>query len=388
MSIAVFDILQLSIFNKFSLIAGNRGLNNTVRSVNVLDFEFDLMKDPTHPRCRFDKDGFVVTSFLFAKESPQDIIKTVEWLIEDGVSGLAIRDVYFKTLGQEITDLADREGFPIFIFDKSAGPIEKIVMLIDERIKQSESIEEKETKLKNLVNQKLPPAEVRKIALELNPKFEDNCFAVFVQAKQRLSNIYIRHKIGQLRHRLADRNGLFGYDNGFMIIVTSNNQFPGNINKTAERILYDYGFQEDEYYAAISSSHTLINELDLCISESQYAMQYCKLTGNEIISFNEIGIYQVIFPYLDDIWFHNFYQQIMMPILEHDAKYNSELLKTAEKYIRQSGNINLTSEKLALHQNSVRYRLSKIKDICNINERADFYEQLSVAIKLHSIYNK
>ena len=144
------------------------------------------MKDPTHPRCRFDKDGFVVTSFLFAKESPQDIIKTVEWLIEDGVSGLAIRDVYFKTLGQEITDLADREGFPIFIFDKSAGPIEKIVMLIDERIKQSESIEEKETKLKNLVNQKLPPAEVRKIALELNPKFEDNCFAVFVQAKQRL----------------------------------------------------------------------------------------------------------------------------------------------------------------------------------------------------------
>lgn len=130
MSIAVFDILQLSIFNKFSLIAGNRGLNNTVRSVNVLDFEFDLMKDPMHPRCRFDKDGFVVTSFLFAKESPQDIIKTVEWLIEDGVSGLAIRDVYFKTLGQEITDLADREGFPIFIFDKSAGPIEKIVMLI------------------------------------------------------------------------------------------------------------------------------------------------------------------------------------------------------------------------------------------------------------------
>ena len=108
MSIAVFDILQLSIFNKFSLIAGNRGLNNTVRSVNVLDFEFDLMKDPTHPRCRFDKDGFVVTSFLFAKESPQDIIKTVEWLIEDGVSGLAIRDVYFKTLGQEITDLCDR----------------------------------------------------------------------------------------------------------------------------------------------------------------------------------------------------------------------------------------------------------------------------------------
>ena len=390
MGIAIYDILQLSIFNKFNLIAGNQGLTNNVRKVNVLDYEFDLAKKQGHNRCHFDQDSFVVTSMLFAKDDPGEIMNAVRYLIEDRASGLAIKNIYYQELSKEVTDLADKEGFPIFIFDVSAGPIEKIVTLINDRIRESESMEIREAKLKLLTERRTDPMAVKTIALELNPRFLEHCCAVYLKSRQHFTNAHLRHQIDYSRNYLPKNSDLFSFQGGLLVILTAEQPFDcGTIPKKINQCLYQCGIDQEKYYVAASTPHAYLSELDLCICEALYTMEYCELMQKSQENFSGLGIYQIIFPHLNDIWFFNFYHKIIPPILEYDEKYNGELLRTAQTFIRWSGNVGQTSQELMVHKNSIRYRLHKIQELCGLGaEHQDFYETLSMAIKLHLIFGE
>ncbi len=388
MGVAVFDILQLSTFSKFNLIAGNRGLNNPVKKVNVLDYEFDLAKRSGHKRCKFDKESFIVTSMLFAKDDPGEILKAVEYLIEDQASGLAIKNIYYDGLGKDVIDYADKMNFPILIFDKSSGPIENIVTQIANRIKESESLEAQEIKLQTLAERNVCASMVRSMAMELNSLFEENCFSIFCRPKTYLSDTHLQYQIGYAKRFLDKYSSVFHYKDGILFIITAS-EFKAKREALISQILCRCGIKKDEFHIAVSSFHDQLSELDLCICESMYAMQFGEISGRDYSAFEDLGIYQVIFPHLKDIWYYKFYQKTILPVLEYDAKYNSSLLPTAEEYIRQNGNIKVTAEKLILHENTIRYRLNKIKEIWNIDQQnGGFYEQLSVAMKLYPIYNK
>lgn len=390
MGIAVYDILQLSIFNKFNLIAGNQGLTNRVRNVNVLDYEFDLAKKSERTRCHFDKDSFVVSSMLFAKDDPGEILNAVRYLIEDQASGLAIKNIYYSDLSKDVTNLADREGFPIFIFDASVGPIEKIVTLINDRIRESESLEIKEAKLRQLFDRRMDPVAVKAVALDLNARFQNYCCGIYLKPRQFFAGVHLQYQIEWARNHLPKYCDIFTFQEGLILILTSDQPFnESSVNKQAARYLYECGIEQEQFYVALSMPHEHLSELDSCICESIYAMEYCELTGNSWSTFSDLGIYQIIFPHLYDCWFFDYCQRIINPILEYDQKYNSELMETARAFIHCQGNVGQASTQLLMHKNSIRYRLGKIRDICGFNcENRDFYEELALAVKLHDIYRK
>lgn len=390
MGIAVYDILQLSIFSKFNLIAGNQGLTRNVSAVNVLDYEFDLAKKAGHRRCHFDRDSFVVSSMLFAKDDPGEIVNAVRYLIEDHASGLAIKNIYYQDLSREVTDLADRMGFPIFIFDASAGPIEKIVTLINDRIRESESLEMKEAKLQLLAERRMDPAAVRAMALELNPKFLPQCMTVYLRARRHRTGGHLRHQVEYIGGCLDEHCGAYALRGGVLLVLTQEDPFtPDRALRQVDQVLVRCGVEPGEYAVAVSLPHDQLGELDLCVCESLYAMQYCELTGGGRADFSDLGVYQVILPHLDDVWFYNFYRRIVHPIMAYDAKYNSELMATARAYIRQGGNVGKTAQELSLHKNSIRYRLGKIREICGDQfQQDDFFVQLSLAVRLGLFFEK
>mgnify|MGYP001912850961 FL=1 len=83
----------------------------------------------------------------------------------------------------------------------------------------------------------------------------------------------------------------------------------------------------------------------------------------------------------------NFYSDTIGKIKHYDQKYNSELLQTATVYVKLGGNIKNTAKSINLHENTVRYRINKIKEIFNTtNSEFEFYEELALGIKLHLIH--
>lgn len=56
-----------------------------------------------------------------------------------------------------------------------------------------------------------------------------------------------------------------------------------------------------------------------------------------------------------------FVNQLIVPIVEHDAKRNGELLLTLRSFIEQEGAVEPTARRLHVHPNSLRHRLHRIR---------------------------
>lgn len=68
MALLVRDMLSLPVAQTFRLVAGEGGLNNQVRYVNLLDFEYDMAELGTKgSKGMFNAQSFIVTSLQFAK---------------------------------------------------------------------------------------------------------------------------------------------------------------------------------------------------------------------------------------------------------------------------------------------------------------------------------
>ena len=72
------------------------------------------------------------------------------------------------------------------------------------------------------------------------------------------------------------------------------------------------------------------------------------------------------------------------PITHNPSDSSKELIKTAIAYIKCEGNPKLTADNLFIHENTVRYRMNKLREKLDPNANDFvFYENLSLAIKIH-----
>ena len=114
MYITVKEALQLERLQHFRPVAGQKGLHRKIEKISLLDYEV-----VNRIEGQFLKNEFALSSLLGAKDDPALILGSVKYLVQSGVSGLAVKNIYFDQLPKEVIDYADTCDFPIFIFDNS-----------------------------------------------------------------------------------------------------------------------------------------------------------------------------------------------------------------------------------------------------------------------------
>ena len=116
MALTVKDILELPCGQKMSLVAGGGGLNRPVVTVEIADYEFD--PDVNYDASvGMDANGFIITSFLFAKNDPSLILKSVKQMQENGMSCVAFKRIIYTELPAEVIAFADKNDFPVFTME-------------------------------------------------------------------------------------------------------------------------------------------------------------------------------------------------------------------------------------------------------------------------------
>ena len=84
-------------------------------------------------------------------------------------------------------------------------------------------------------------------------------------------------------------------------------------------------------------------------------------------SFNELNLWSMI----DKIRQHPFNSIHYHPVFEklnmYDMKNNTELCKTFCIYMKSFKNLDISSKKLNIHRNTLKYRLERIKEISNVD---------------------
>ncbi len=379
MGITIYDATKLNTFRNFRLISGVSGLGNPIEKVGILDWEFFIKEEG-----QFIKGEFVLSSLMFAKDNPDYILESVMELVHCGVSGLAVKNVYYNELPQEVVRFSNENDFPIFIFDNSAY-FEDIITEVMDKIRFAGNYELLETKVDILIKKQLDKVTVKEIAYEINSSFKDAFFSVYIKSMQYTDDQQIITMLDQIKKAgsLSIYSTAMKYRGGILLIISSEKIETGELDKKVENLLTSLPIDSKLFYVGVSNAHRDLSSFNIGINESLYAEITSEVTKTNLKKFSEIGLYSMILPYKEDIWMRSFYEGLTLPIKNYDEKYNTELFETAVIYIEKDGNIIDTANALFIHKNTVRYRLEKIKEILDMD--SGFYEQLAIAMKIHNV---
>ena len=110
--ITVEDLLKLKIMEKCKLIAGFKGIRNTMSRINI-------MADPDIPDWIQEGEFLLTTAYFFEKDGIETQKNLIRSCVENDLAGLGIKlSPYVSELSQEVIDLANALNFPIIDIDQ------------------------------------------------------------------------------------------------------------------------------------------------------------------------------------------------------------------------------------------------------------------------------
>lgn len=162
--ISVEDMMKLDIMKTSTLVAGFRGVRNTISRVNI-------MADPDILEWIAEGEFLLTTAYFFNKDDLEEQKKLIKVCYDNKLAGIGIKVTpYLESLPIELTEYANRLNFPIIDVHQSV-PLSDIMMIAIKEIfnkQQSllERIERVHEKLMNVMLEGKGFSEVVKIIQE------------------------------------------------------------------------------------------------------------------------------------------------------------------------------------------------------------------------------
>jgi purine catabolism regulator len=111
-----------------------------------------------------------------------------------------------------------------------------------------------------------------------------------------------------------------------------------------------------------------------------------RLHTDSTVTFDSLGIYQLLIQMEDEPAAERFSQRIVGPLAEYDKVHRSSLMETIIAYFNHHGNVSQTAEALYIHRNTLSYRLERIQELTGQDlEDADERLALQLALKLWQV---
>jgi len=125
--------------------------------------------------------------------------------------------------------------------------------------------------------------------------------------------------------------------------------------------------------------------------EAQQALEIGRRLFGEgkLHSFVHLGVYRLLFHLDGQDELDDFYQEMLGPLLTHDARNDGTLVETLEGFFRCNGNLSETARVMHLHRNSLLYRLDRIAAILGRSlEDSELRLSLQIALKIHHLQRR
>lgn len=377
MSIKVRDILNLELFNKneLEIIAGKDGLNRKIRRVSAIDCPLGGDVVDKKIICKGD---FFVTSLFVVKDNLEDMIELFNILIHSNSSGICVINEFITDFPESIIQIADENSFPILLVDKDVPYGEIIMGIVELIIKDKEDIinEMRIEKLLSTDNYE----EIIKISHDINDNFMRNFVVFYLKDIGYGSNCqYIEENVNNKAMWSAVR-----YEDGILLIIT-NDEF-AKLKSQYDYILDLVDSSCDEYVLGISNFYNNIIYLKKAIIEALTSGNFSDIFHKKIIKYEDLQVYSLLLPIKHRVEMMEFYNRLALPLKKYDEKFNTNLFETAICFVENDGNYGETANELFQHENTIRYRISKIKQLLNMEDKEiEFLTQLSIMTKIYRL---
>ncbi len=380
--IHINELFRLQGLSNLRLIAGQSGLNRTLTAAVLFEYDPSRMQLPD-----FYRGDLVVTTLAYARGDEQLVSHSLLALMNQGIAGLLVKTAYFKKLPGDVIAQAERLGTPIFLFDDTY--IEEVILEVMELIRGKRHFVGFEEDIDELLRGGLTAEQVRGkfdridpagsaqycvLALypsEHMPRLDEQVYALLcADADAARTLICMRWKRMLLILRRMDAGQS---DDGETVLE--------GICALLERA----GVRLEAMHIGVSGVRTERNMLSDALSEAVYAARAARLKGSLALKSCELGLYAYLLPIAENTFARQWCMQMLKTIRQYDAENKANLEATARAYVLSDMEIAATAKALYQHPNTVRYRLSKIQKLMQMENSAMFLPMLSLTMQLSSI---
>jgi len=390
--ITVKDVLARPLFKKFRLVSGQRGLSNHVASAGFWEWETGAEIEFSFP-----KNEFVVTTLTAAKDDLLMLEESLTRLIHCKVAAIAIKNVHFKELPGVIYELSDQYNIPILTFENLY--VDEVLFDLKTAIRENDAKYQRKIVNRLLSDAKDSAEKRRNLALQLNPAFGPHLvFCAFIspvhgeeaasaqeeEAKQSPAVAAMRNSFRQNIRLENFKYSLLPYNEGLLCICTVDE--PVGFSKLQAQYFLELCFSSDQRsHIGISLQNSELCMTAQGLQEAVYANMSCRIDHVSCLEFSETGIDRFLWQSGSLPWARNYFSERLEKI-QASGDAPEIMLQTLITYVECAGNVGLTAQNMHQHSNTVRYRLSRIKEAWNTHNDIDFDAQAYMFTKLYYFY--
>ena len=355
------------------IIAGSGGLSRPISEVGILDYELMPGLKEKFRRNNFYERQLVLSTFLYAKDDPYQIVEAVKYLVGKGTSGLVIKNVLRLPLSDAALRYADARNFPLMLVTSDEAFFDVLVGDVNARVRELASAEFSQHALDALWLAAGDSEKARATARQLCPSFREECMVLFARAEEPLSS----ESFEWLRRQW--RQGPFGlpyslatsYNGGFLAVVTAdgdNAQLPSSA-QLGEFALGELACEQEFREIGLSEPHYSLGELGIALHQALEAAEVAARRQETLCCFGHLGVLRAVLPFAEAPEMRSFAAGVFRPLQEFDAENNGALEETVRTWYRVGQSIEAAAEILGQHPNTVRYRFDQVRQLSSLDRR-------------------
>lgn len=399
-SFTVGSAVKCDLLNNSHIIAGKKGILNEVSRITVGEVP-DLPK--------WLHGGELVLSTLYAfKDDPTLLKSFIKGLINANAAGLGIKTTRFlKKLDPSIINLSNKNNFPIIDIQQNirwSDLIQKLYeMMLAEKIQIETEMRLKGDLLDELLAENIKTDdELIKRASFLGYDVSQGCSVIIVDIdnfRALIKKIPTEQKIQYLKEEfynyishlvkpLTSNSLIIPREDSLIIFAASDEGNKIDPYFVAKNVIINCRERYDNFSVSVGISRFHEKPLDMirAYEEAALSIKANSKIGKpgSIMHFDRLGSYKLLLKLSETNpeELENFYKETIAPLIKYDKEHNSDLVKTLETFLVKEQSIADAANEMYLHRHTVRYRLSRIKDITGLDiHQAEDRERLSLGLK-------
>lgn len=350
---------------KMNLVAGRNGLSNLVEWVHII--EDDDVSSFLHG------NELVFTAGILNRHSDW-LLKFSKKLYTAGASAFVINlGPYTKEIPKEVIAYCDEVKIPLFTIPWETRMVDMTRDFCQKIIHNNHVEDSTATTLKNIIF-KIGDLESQILSMERYGYQRDSHFC-FVSIHYDNKNQLMMEENKDILKLIAEKvaRGIkelflsFTYNEYLILVLVDYKEkeisyFVKNFLDQAKR-----GKSGWNLNVGISTNQQGIYSQDKNFEKSLSALEMAKKRQETFCHYDKLGIYKLLYSVSDKVVLRSFYEDSIRKLEEYDKENHTELTLLLRTYLENNGSLNVASEKLFVHRNTVTNQLKKIEKLLGYN---------------------
>ena len=379
MFISLENILSLSEFKNAEILAGKEGLHRNVSCISTNDLKTEYVTVDTLGV----GDLYISSLHQFVENSSEeDLCNYIMLMINKNCSGLVVISTdNVSLITENILNLCDRYRFPLLLI-KEPVKYSELMDAVNQCIILETYNASRVYRIQKILSENLNEEEILAILNSLESGIEE-MISIIAFGGTSVSEIMSKEFCVK---GLLSSKCLFvdcGYIKYYIVSGKDLHAVSGSI-LMAKQLIKDYFEISSIGISRIYEKRRFKGAL----LEASNAYKIAEYANEEEFTFPKVSSYSLVAATADSSEAKEYYNSILNIIAEYTTEEHcAEMIETIKIFVDKKGDYKKTSEMICQHENTVRYRINKLKTWLEMEDNTiEFYETLSLLAKYSRFY--